>query len=353
MDAMNFFNDLILKARDAGSSDIHITVGKPPVFRVNGALTSLPDFADAIISNRTILSILDARQEEHLNSGEDLDFVLELENGDRQRFNVYRQMGIIACAIHLIESKIRSFRELRLPNVLSDLAMKKNGLILVTGATGSGKTTTLAAMIDHINSNRACHILTIEDPVEYRFDEKKSLIHQREVGRDVKDFNSALRSALREDPDVILVGEMRDYESIQLAVTAAETGHLVMATLHTKGAAHTINRIVDACPAEIQPQIMIQLAQILEGVISQTLMPTEDGNGRIAALEILVGTNAVRNLIRGNKSYQLDSQMQGGMQYGMQTMDDCIATYYRQKLITRQTAIEYATDRAMLESKLV
>lgn len=352
MDAMTFFTDLIMCARGKKASDIHLTVGLPPTVRVRGNLVQLEEFSDAIISNRSILSLLDARQEEVLNEGQDLDFVLELENGERQRFNVYRQMGILAAAIKLIDNKIRTFQELRLPSVLGDLAMKKNGLILVTGSTGSGKTTTLAAMIDYINHGRACHILTIEDPVEFRYAPKKALIHQREVGKDVKDFNSALRSALREDPDVILVGEMRDYESIQLAITAAETGHLVLATLHTRGAAHTINRIVDACPPEIQPQILIQLSQILEGVISQVLLPTDDGKGRIAAQEILIGTYAVRNLIRINKCFQLESQIQGGSKYGMQMMDDCILNYFRQKIISRATALEFASDRAALEPKL-
>lgn len=352
MDATTFINEMIVKARERKASDIHLTVGRPPMFRVHGTLVTMEEYADAIISNRTLLSMLDARQEELLNAGDDLDFVTELETGHRQRFNVYRQMGRLACAIHMIETTIRSFKELRLPNVISDLSLKRNGLILVTGATGSGKTTTLASMVDNINSHRACHILTVEDPVEYRYKEKKALIHQREIGRDVKNFNYALRSALREDPDVILIGEMRDYESIQLAITAAETGHLVLGTLHTKGAAHTINRIVDACPPEIQPQMLIQLSQILEGVISQALMPLEDGTGRIAALEILVGTSAVRNLIRVNKCHQLELQIQSGSQYGMIMMDDCISNYYRQKLISRKTALEYAVDRVAMESKL-
>ncbi|MCL2577333.1 MAG: PilT/PilU family type 4a pilus ATPase [Defluviitaleaceae bacterium] len=354
MESKDFVTDLLIRARELGASNVHMTVGKPPVIRINGVLSPPPpEFADTVITNRMLLSLLDARQEEMLNAGEDLDFTLELEDKERQRLNLYRQMGVLACAAQLISSNIRNFKELKLPAVLGELALKKNGLVLITGSTGSGKTTTLAAMIDHINSTRACHILTIEDPVEYRFTPKKALIHQREIGRDVKSFNAALRSALREDPDVILVGEMRDYESIQLAITAAETGHLVLGTLHTKGASHTINRIVDACPPEIQPQIMIQLAQILEGVVSQVLLPLEGGKGRIAALEILVGTSGVRNLIRINKSFQLDTQIQGGAKYGMQMMDDCIANYYRQKLISRQTALEYAADRAILETKLI
>ena len=265
---------------------------------------------------------------------------------------MYRQMGILACAIRMIETTVRSFAELRLPAIFTELAQKKNGLILVTGSSGSGKTTTLAAIVDYINSNRACHILTIEDPVEYRYQQKRALIHQREIGRDVKGFNYALRSALREDPDVILVGEMRDYESMQLAISAAETGHLVLGTLHTKGATHTINRIVDACPPEIQPQILTQLSQILEAVVSQALLPLQDGSGRIAAFEILLGTNAVRNLIRTNKCFQLESQIQNGAQFGMSLIDDSIFNYYRLKLISKQTAMKFASDKIAMESKL-
>jgi twitching motility protein PilT len=346
------YQDLIAYGREAEASDIHLTVGKPPVFRINGNLVLIEDLKDILVPNRTILSMLNARQEELLNQGEDLDFVIELEDETRQRINVYRQMGKLACSIRLLNSSVRTIDELKLPAILGDLAMKKNGLILVTGATGSGKTTTLSAIIDAINSKRSCHIITIEDPVEYRYKPKKALIHQREIGRDVKTFNGALRSAMREDPDVIFIGEMRDYESIQLAITAAETGHLVMGTLHTKGAVHTVNRIIDACPPDIQAQMMVQLAQLLEAVISQSLLPLEDGSGRIAALEIMVGTDAVRNLIRTNKSHQLESQIQAGGKYGMIMLDDCIVNYYRSGLISRETAMEFAADKTALAGKL-
>jgi twitching motility protein PilT len=207
-------------------------------------------------------------------------------------------------------------------------------------------------MIDYINTNRSCHIITIEDPVEYRYTPKKALIHQREIGRDVKSFNSALRSTMREDPDVIFIGEMRDYESIQLAVTAAETGHLVLATLHTKGAIHTVNRIVDACPPEVQEQMLVQLSQILEGVVSQTLLPLKDGYGRVAAFDILVGTDAVRNMIRSNKCHQLESVMQGGSKNGMVMMDDYIHGLYIRGMISRETALEHASDKASMMSKV-
>ncbi|MCL1866961.1 MAG: PilT/PilU family type 4a pilus ATPase [Oscillospiraceae bacterium] len=346
------FGDLVMTGREYGASDIHLTVSKPPVFRIDGGLVLIEEFADALIPNRTILSVLNARQEELLNEGEDLDFVIELENGCRQRVNVFRQMGRLACSIRLLNSEIRSIEELKLPPVIAELAMKKKGIILVTGATGSGKTTTLSSIVDYINSNRSCHIITIEDPVEYRYKAKKSLIHQREIGVDVKNFNSALRSALREDPDVIFIGEMRDYESIQLAITAAETGHLVLATLHTNGACHTVNRIVDACPPEVREQMITQVSQILEGIISQALLPLEDGSGRIAALEILVGTDAVKNIIRSNKSHQLETSMQSGAKFGMVTMDDCISGYYRKGMISRNTALEYANDKTAMANKI-
>jgi twitching motility protein PilT len=322
------------------------------MFRIDGELVLVEEYVEALIPNRTILSMLNARQEELLSAGEDLDFVIELENECRQRVNVFRQMGKLACTIRLLNSTIRSLEELKLPPVLGELAMKKNGLVLITGATGSGKTTTLSSMIDHINSNRSCHIITIEDPVEYRYHPKRALVHQREIGRDVKSFNLALRSALREDPDVILIGEMRDYESIQLAVTAAETGHLVLATLHTNGAIHTVNRIVDACPPNLQEQMMTQLSQILEGIVSQALLPLESGNGRIAALEILVGTGAVKNIIRSNKPHQLETAMQGGSKFGMMLLDDCIVDYYRKGLITKKTALDFANDKGAIVSKL-
>jgi twitching motility protein PilT len=236
--------------------------------------------------------------------------------------------------------------------VLNELADKPRGLILVTGPTGSGKSTTLAAMIDYINSNRPEHIITIEDPVEYIYDKKMALIHQREVGRDVKDFASALRSALREDPDIILVGEMRDYETIAAALTAAETGHLVMSTLHTTGAAQTIDRIIDACPASIQNQIRTQLAGVLNGVITQCLIPNAKGNGRVPGTEILIGTDAVGNLIRENKCHQMNSLMQSGASVGMHTLNNDLERLLQAGMITKQNAVKYSNDPAELNQYL-
>ena len=343
------FQDFIMQARELGASDIHLTVGAPTVVRVNGELQKFGDLSDAVV-NRTILSILTADQEKYLTEGNDIDFSFELDNGARQRVNVFRQSGRLAASIRLLNDKIPTLEELKLPAVLSELSQKKRGLILVTGPTGSGKSTTLSAIIENINRTRACHI--IEDPIEYRYVQDKATIHQREVGRDVDSFSNALRSALREDPDVILVGEMRDYETISLAMTAAETGHLVFATLHTSSAAQTIDRIIDACPHEAQDQIRAQLANMIQGVVAQTLVPTKDGKGRVAALEIMVGTDAIRNLIRTNKVAQMESTIQGSARQGMCTLNDTLSRLYKRDIISYETALEFSTDRAELEKTL-
>ena len=345
------FQDFIMQARELGASDIHLTVGAPTVVRVNGELQKFGDLSDAVV-NRTILSILTADQEKYLTEGNDIDFSFELDNGARQRVNVFRQSGRLAASIRLLNDKIPTLEELKLPAVLSELSQKKRGLILVTGPTGSGKSTTLSAIIENINRTRACHRVTIEDPIEYRYVQDKATIHQREVGRDVDSFSNALRSALREDPDVILVGEMRDYETISLAMTAAETGHLVFATLHTSSAAQTIDRIIDACPHEAQDQIRAQLANMIQGVVAQTLVPTKDGKGRVAALEIMVGTDAIRNLIRTNKVAQMESTIQGSARQGMCTLNDTLSRLYKRDIISYETALEFSTDRAELEKTL-
>jgi len=345
------FEEFVMSARAQKASDIHMTVGMPCVFRINGDLTQLPGLSEIPINNRLILSLMNADQEERFNAGHDVEMVIELSDGNRQRISVYRQMGRIACAIRLLNSKIPTLEELGLPSILKDLANRKNGMIIVTGASGSGKTTTLSIILDYINTNRPCHVLTLEDPAEYRYETKVATVHQRQIGTDVKDFPAALKSALREDPDVILVGEMRDYETMQLAITAAETGHLVLSTLHTRGAVHTVNRIIDACPPNIQQQVLVQLSQILECIISQQLLPLKNGKGRIAALEIMLGTDAVRNMIRTNKCHQLESAIQQSKGVGMCTMDDSILDLYRGDFITRETAMSFANDRAALANK--
>ncbi|MGN1137191.1 MAG: type IV pilus twitching motility protein PilT [Oscillospiraceae bacterium] len=345
------FKEFIMEARERNASDIHLTVGAPTVIRVNGELQPFGNLSDTVV-NRTILSILTADQEKYLTEGHDLDFSFELDNGARQRVNVFRQGGRLACTIRLLNSKIPTIEELKLPPVLTTLAQKKRGLVLVTGPTGSGKSTTLSAIIDYINNNRACHIITIEDPVEYKYTPQKATIHQREIGKDIDSFSNALRSALREDPDVILVGEMRDFETISLAMTAAETGHLVLATLHTSSAAQTIDRIIDACPAHAQEQVRAQLANMIQGVIAQNLVPTADKQGRVAALEIMLGTDAIKNLIRTNKIPQIESTMQSSSRQGMCTINDSLVKYYKRGIISYETAMEYCTDKTEMEKAI-
>ncbi|MDO5155041.1 MAG: type IV pilus twitching motility protein PilT [Eubacteriales bacterium] len=340
---------LILKARAMGCSDMHITVGMPLMFRINGKLQIIPDAPNDAETEAMLLEMLDEKQRKKIEESIDLDFAIKSSDGNRQRVNIFKQEGNLAATIRLLNSDIPSLQMLGLPNVLSELADRPRGLILVTGPTGSGKSTTLAAMIDHINSTRPEHIITIEDPIEYKYQRKMSLIHQREVGRDVGDFAAALRSALREDPDIILVGEMRDYETISAALTAAETGHLVMSTLHTTGAAQTIDRIIDACPASIQNQIRTQLAGVLNGVITQCLVPNAKGTGRLAATEILVGTDAVCNLIRENKCHQMNSLMQSGYNVGMHTLNSDLSRLVNSGMITMENAIRYSNDPAELE----
>lgn len=346
------FEEFIMQAREMNASDIHLTVGLPTVVRVNGELRKYTELSDQVV-NRTILSILSAEQEKQLTEGNDIDFSFELKNGARQRVNVFRQGGRLACCIRLLNAEIPSLDELRMPPVLLDLAKKRRGLVLVTGPTGAGKSTTLAAMIEHINQTRACHVITIEDPIEYRYKQEKATIHQREIGRDVPNFGYALRSALREDPDVILIGEMRDYETISLAMTAAETGHLVFGTLHTSSAAQTIDRIIDACPIHAQDQVRNQLSNMLQGIIAQSLVPRSDKKGRVAAVEVMLGTDAVKNLIRSNKIPQMETVMQGSTQLGMQTLTESLAKLYKTGQISYETALEYSNDRTEMEKKLL
>lgn len=346
------FEEFIMQARDLNASDIHLTVGAPTVIRVNGELQRYQDLSDQVVY-RTIMSILSAEQEKLLTEGQDIDFSFELKNGARQRVNVFHHGGRLACSIRLLNAKIPKLSDLGLPDVLLDLAKKRRGLILVTGPTGAGKSTSLAAMIQYINETRACHIITVEDPIEYRYDQAKATIHQREIGRDVPTFDYALRSALREDPDVILIGEMRDYETISLAMTAAETGHLVFGTLHTSSAAQTIDRIIDVCPPNAKEQVRMQLANMIQGILAQILIPTSDGKSRCAAVEVMIGTDAIKNLIRSNKIAQMDSTMQGGSAVGMQTLTESLAKLYKSGKISYQTALEYANNAAEMETKLL
>lgn len=307
------------------ASDLHITVGLPPVFRLNGALQTFGETALTEQDTREMLKeLLPASKIQEFEEKGELDFSYEIPMQCRFRINAYHQQKHVSIAARMIDSKIPAIETLGMPNVLYSLADKPQGLILVTGPTGSGKSTTLAAMIDYINSTQAKHIITLEDPIEYVHVHKKSVINQREVGADTQSFANGLRAALRQDPDVILVGEMRDLETISTAITAAETGHLVMATLHTSSAPTTIDRIIDVFPPHQQGQIRIQLANVLQGIISQRLFVRHDAKGRIAATEILVQTPSVANLIRNEKVHQIQNVMQTSRALGMHTLESSI-----------------------------
>ena len=346
-------HELTALARQMGASDIHISQGLPMQFRIHGVLQPAPIQPNDDDTRTLILSMMDESHREALQDERlDADFAITAPDGTRCRANVFMQQNRLAATLRLLNDQIPTLAQLGLPPVLQKLADEPRGLILVTGPTGSGKSTTLAAMIEHINESRAEHILTIEDPIEYVYQGRRSLIHQREVGADVRSFASALRSALREDPDVILVGEMRDYETISAAVTAAETGHLVMSTLHTIGAAQTIDRIIDVCPAGAQNQIRGQLAAVLRGVITQQLLPLAGGRGRCAATEILVGTDAVANLIREGKCYQIPSILQSGAALGMHSLNADLARLVSTGRITREAAERCATDKSDLRNYL-
>jgi twitching motility protein PilT len=338
-------NTLIEIARTRRASDIHITVARNPVFRVDGTLYESEFSLTQEEKVKLIFSMLNEKQLDKFKSGADIDMTYTTQSKHRQRVNVYRQQGAVTAAIRIINTETPTFEQLNLPEVLRQLIIQPRGLVLITGPTGSGKSTTLAAMIDYINKTRACHILTVEDPVEYVYTQDKSFIHQRDIGTDIDSFASALRSAMREDPDVILVGEMRDYETISAAITAAETGHLVLSTLHTTGAAATIDRIIDVFPPHNQQQIRTQLASTLKGVVTQTLLPKSTGIGRVAAFEIMLGTDAILNLIRENKGHQINSAIQMGAKQGMILLDTYLANLVRNGVVSIEQAKEKANDK--------
>ena len=324
-------NRILDEARDLGCSDLHFTKGLPPIVRLHGSIRQLsgydPCTEDDIVD--VINQITKAKQRASISKGLDTDFSYVSASKFRHRVNVYRQRGYHAIAIRLLRDDIPTLADLNLPSILGEFALAPRGLVLVTGPTGSGKSTTLAAMIDHVNCRKNCHIITVEDPIEYMHEHKQCMVNQREIGQDVDSFAGSLRAALREDPDVILVGEMRDFETINAAVTAAETGHLVMSTLHTTGAAETIDRIIDVYPPHSQGQIRSQLANSIVGIISQTLVPTADGKGRCAALEILAATDAVRAMIREGKIFQIPTAIATGKKQGMFTLDQDLARLVR------------------------
>lgn len=336
---------LLTYAVQKEASDIHISAGSPPILRIHGTLRrveSAPITGDGL--RAVFEEILTEKQRKTLEETFELDFAYAIPNMARFRTNLFFQLRGEAAAFRTIPDCVRSLEQLRAPKGIYQLCRQKKGIVLVTGPTGSGKTTTLAAMIDLINQERREHILTIEDPIEYVHQNKSCLINQRELGQHTFSFANALRSALREDPDVILVGEMRDLETIALALTAAETGHLVFATLHTMSAAETVNRIVDVFPAEQQRQIRAMFANAVRGIVAQRLLPTKDGRGRVAVHEVMIATSAVRNLIREEKTHQIHSAIQTGAAYGMQTMDQALKRYLDQGLISKEKAQANATD---------
>lgn len=335
---------LLSIAKEKKASDVHVTVGLPPRVRINGELVDLdypklsPDDCEKLI-----LDIMDDRQQAMFKDRGELDFSFSVPNIGRYRVNVFRQRGSVACAMRIVGTEIPKPESLGVPKSVVDLYAKKRGLVLVTGPTGSGKSTTLASLIDRINDERNAHVITLEDPIEYLHSHRKAMINQREIGLDTHSYADALRAALREDPDVILVGEMRDLETISTAITAAETGHLVFSTLHTIGAAATIDRIIDVFPPH-QQQIRIQLAVVLEAVISQQLIPTADRSGRVAAFEVMHGTIPIKNLIREAKTYQISSVLQTARKEGMISMDDALLDLYNKGVIDSDNAIGYAQD---------
>jgi twitching motility protein PilT len=329
-----------------GASDLHVTVGTPPKLRIDGELVN-STHSQVLAPKDTMAlsySILTENQKKRFETEDELDFSFGVQNLSRFRGNVYKQRGCVAMAIRQIPYEIVSIEKLGLPPIINKLADRPRGLVLVTGPTGSGKSTTLAAMVDKVNKERRSHIITIEDPIEFIHRHQSCTINQREIGADTHSFSAALKYALRQDPDVILVGEMRDLETIGAALTIAETGHLVFATLHTNSAAESINRIIDAFPSHQQSQVRAQLAFVLEGVVTQTLLPKAKGKGRIAAVEIMICTPAIRAVIRDEKIHQIYSLMQAGKKHGMQTMNDALQMLYIQGHVTLAEALKRSGD---------
>ena len=345
---------LHLVVETKGSSDLHIAVGLPPVLRVDGKLLQAPyEQFTPQTSQRIVYDILTDEQIQKFESTFELDFSYALGRTSRFRVNVFRDKGTVAAAFRTIPTKIPTLQDLNLPQVVEKLTHITRGLILVTGPTGSGKSTTLAAMINSINMGRSEHIITVEDPIEYLHSHKMSVINQRELGQDTKTFPNALRAALREDPDVILVGEMRDLETMQMAVSSAETGHLVFATLHTNSAATTVDRIVDSFPPGQQEQIRLQLSNNLQAVLTQQLLPRNNQPGRVCAQEIMIATPAIRNLIREAKAHQITSMIQTSGAIGMQTMDMCLRDLYTKGVISKEMALGRAMNRTELENMIM
>ncbi len=330
-----------------GASDLHLTAGERPRLRVDGDI--VPGSVEQVLTPKDTLglaySVLTENQKKRFEIDSELDFSFGIQNLARFRGNVFKQRGCVAMVLRMVPFNILTFEDLGLPPVIAQLAERPRGLILVTGPTGSGKSTTLSAIIDKINKERKGHIITVEDPIEFIHNHQNCIVNQREVGTDTQSFSSALKYALREDPDVILVGEMRDLDTVASALTIAETGHLVLATLHTNSAAESINRIIDVFPSNQQSQVRAQLSFVLEGVITQTLLPKATGRGRVMAAEIMVATPAIRALIRDDKVHQIYSALQAGKKYGMQTLNDALYQLYVQRLVAKEECLRVSADR--------
>ena len=349
---MKPLKEILYDALHQDASDIHLTVGLPPVYRIDGQLVTVGEESlnDEYIKGFAS-ELANAKQLKELETSGESDFAVTFDGTIRMRCNMFHQQGHVALALRLLPLRVPTAQELELPPVIIEQADKPRGLVLLTGPTGSGKSSTLAAMLDHINHTKHRHIITLENPIEFIHEHDKCMINQREVGDDTDSFASGLRAALRQDPDVILVGEMRDLETISTAITAAETGHLVFGTLHTKGAANTIDRIIDVFPPEQQEQIRIQLADVLECAIAKALLP-KIGGGRVPAYEILVATPAVRSLIRQNKSFQITSVMQTSKRQGMQLLDEALADLIRKGQVRLDDALAVANDPAVLRTQV-
>lgn len=335
------------------ASDIHIAVGRPAILRINGEL--IPINSENLKSEDTkklVYNALGDKKFKKLETIGEIDASYSIPGIGRYRINAFKQRGSYGMVLRIIPLEIPSMEVLGLPSIVKDLTRLRRGLILVTGPTGSGKSTTLASMINTINNERNCHILTLEDPIEYLHNHNKSLVNQREVGNDTKNFAMALRAGLRQDPDVILLGEMRDLETISIALTAAETGHLVLSTLHTFGAARTIDRIIDVFPSHHKQQVRVQLSSVVQAIISQQLVPKSNERGRVGAFETMIATPAIRNLIREDKTHQIDASIQTGANHKMQTMDNSLIELFRKGLINRDTALTYSVNREQIKNLL-
>jgi len=345
--------ELLEIAGNERCSDIHISVGLPPVMRKNGSFIGMTDKTLSGEDTQALVKeILSPEQLDAMRKNGEVDLAISDNFGNRFRINVFIQKGNYSLALRLLNQTIPSFENLGLPRIVSELSDRSRGLVLVTGPTGSGKSTTLACMIDKINRERDEHIVTLEEPIEYLHTHGKSIVNQREIGKDTGNFAQALRAALRQDPDVILIGEMRDLETIAIALTAAETGHLVLSTLHTIGAAKTIDRIIDVFPPQQQQQIRTQLSTVLQGVVSQQLIPRKDRAGRVAAVEVMISTPAIRNLIREGKTFQIQNNMQTGAAQGMISMDAALLAHFRDNKISREDCLMYSVDTEYVRKEI-